>query len=756
MGGKKKEEPTSTTCPAGAGAASSLSLSSSSSAQLKKQKISSADGGTIIAHLDANDDVVATTLLQAMETDDVREDVNVNITLPLPPAPLPNELICLGSPILDLVMSFLDKDSLKTCRQVCGSWEDAARRSLMKLTDLKVLEFFNNVSQSDYQRVELYSSWILEYNNNNKAAEGFLQVWGKGANCLTLKGLDLDEDENCLVWIRNVLSSWCPNVRELRLVFASDESWTVRRTNKLRVAIPLHKLRKTVEHYRATCRSRSAIGTLRVAESTKDDDDDDDDEDKGSSWPILILPKLQFLRVQMNTADGGGCSSLISSRRSADLCNNIISASPNLKHLFLSEMNGSRLWIVSEDPRDLTAGFDTIHFLSTRPDITMKLETFELQNDTLTTSGCCCSSSVYTAGEKDMDHFAFGPLMKPMDMPILKFGSKLKSLYWNVFYCDPNEVHAIPGVLEQVAGNLRKLDLRTVKIDVGRKPAAHEGQDDEHSPSLGFLTNHIFPLMPELISIQIEFRECFKLSLYDLVDAAPNLRSLEVWGCESCDIPWMNQHRLLLQEDIWGGPGLNVVQNHDKLKSFKAGMSMRNVEGLLKTIRKFPELEELCLGVEGKWETEVKLERIFEMLEELKSLKRFKWTICGPVDLAGVLKCFAEAGGKMEKLEMCHLRFICSDLDSFDAVDSDGFYRKETELLEEILVTRNSQCKFIVTADSEKIFKFKKKNRNVMREDWVEGELFSMYENLWKKLLFPHIESNALPIRFYYSPTPTD
>jgi hypothetical protein len=747
MDGKTKEE------PAGA-AASSLSLSSSSSAQLKKQKISSVDGGgTIIAHLNANDDVVATPLLQAMEIDDdVMEDVNVNMTLP-------NELICLGSPVLDLVMSFLDKDSLKTCRQVCGSWEDAARRSLMKLTDLKVFEFFNNVSQSDYQRVELFSSWILEYNNNNKAAEGFLQDWGKGANCLTLKGLDLDEDGNCLAWIRNVLSSWCPNVRELRLVFASHGSWTRPRrrpTNAVRVLVPLHELMRNLKQYHETCRTRSAIETLRAMQSTKDDDDDDNDDDEGSSsWPTL--PKLQSLRVQMNTAAGCGGGGiippLISSRRSADLCNNIISASPNLKHLFVSEMNGSRLWIGSEDPRDLTAGFGTIHFLSTRPDITMKLETFEWQNDILTGG---CSSSVYTAWEKDMIHFAYGPLMKPMEMPILKFGSKLKSLHWNVFYCDPNKGPAFPGVLEQVTGNLRKLDLRTVKIDVGRKTAAHDEGQDEPSSSLGFLTDHIFPLMPELISIVIGFRECFKLSLYDLVDAAPNLRSLEVWGCESCDIPWMNQHRLLLQEDIWGGPGLNVVQNHDKLKSFKAGMSMRNVEGLLKTIRKFPELEELCLGVEGKWETEVKLERIFEMLEELKSLKRFKWTICGPVDLAGVLKCFAEAGGKMEKLEMCHLRFICSDLDSFDAVDSDGFYRKETELLEEILVTRNSQCKFIVTADSEKIFKFKKKNRNVMREDWVEGELFSMYENLWKKLVFPHIESNALPIRFYYSPTPTD
>jgi hypothetical protein len=42
-----------------------------------------------------------------------------------------NELIGLGSPVLDIVMGYLDEKSLKNCRGVCKSWEDAARRALM-------------------------------------------------------------------------------------------------------------------------------------------------------------------------------------------------------------------------------------------------------------------------------------------------------------------------------------------------------------------------------------------------------------------------------------------------------------------------------------------------------------------------------------------------------------------------------------------------------------------------------------------------
>jgi hypothetical protein len=76
---------------------------------------------------------------------------------------LPKELIGFGSPVLDILMGSLDENSLKNFRRVCKSWEDAARRVLMKRCGLKLEAFWNNLGWSEaYHRVELYSSWIFE------------------------------------------------------------------------------------------------------------------------------------------------------------------------------------------------------------------------------------------------------------------------------------------------------------------------------------------------------------------------------------------------------------------------------------------------------------------------------------------------------------------------------------------------------------------------------------------------------------------
>jgi hypothetical protein len=92
--------------------------------------------------------------------DEEAEEVTKMSVLP------PNELIGLGSPVLDILMGYLDQKSLKNCRQVCKSWEDAARRALMKRCGLYVEAFFKSVRPSEQNRVELYSSWSLYYNRS--------------------------------------------------------------------------------------------------------------------------------------------------------------------------------------------------------------------------------------------------------------------------------------------------------------------------------------------------------------------------------------------------------------------------------------------------------------------------------------------------------------------------------------------------------------------------------------------------------------
>jgi hypothetical protein len=79
-------------------------------------------------------------------------------------SPPPNEFIALGSPVLRILTGFLDNKTLKTSRGVCRSWEDTARRTLMTRADLNIQSIMNNLPQSENGRVELYSSWVLEYN----------------------------------------------------------------------------------------------------------------------------------------------------------------------------------------------------------------------------------------------------------------------------------------------------------------------------------------------------------------------------------------------------------------------------------------------------------------------------------------------------------------------------------------------------------------------------------------------------------------
>jgi hypothetical protein len=136
---------------------------------------------------------------------------------------LPCELIHPYSLVLEKVMSFLDTKSLKTCRQVNGNWAKAAQRVLVKSQKLNVVEFQNKTKKKEQERVELYSSWTVEYNpqHRRKLPKKFLRKWGKVVKCLTLTNLSLDL--KCMAWIRKIVSIWCPNLTELCLQVGSLE-----------------------------------------------------------------------------------------------------------------------------------------------------------------------------------------------------------------------------------------------------------------------------------------------------------------------------------------------------------------------------------------------------------------------------------------------------------------------------------------------------------------------------------------------------
>jgi hypothetical protein len=50
------------------------------------------------------------------------------------------------------------------------------------------------------------------------------------------------------------------------------------------------------------------------------------------------------------------------------------------------------------------------------------------------------------------------------------------------------------------------------------------------------LNNIHYVLMPKLVELEIGLRSCYKISLSDLFEAAPNLRTLRFTGCECHDV----------------------------------------------------------------------------------------------------------------------------------------------------------------------------------------------------------------------------
>jgi hypothetical protein len=117
---------------------------------------------------------------------------------------------------------------------------------------------------------------------------------------------------------------------------------------------------------------------------------------------------------------------------------------------------------------DRKGGFRILHFLSKRPDITTKLETFEWQDDYEYADHCYSSwGSAYRYSsemELQMNDFVLAALPRPF----LQFGGRLKSLHWNVLHSSDGKSLLYPaGVLEQVAGNLRQLDLRVLRTRPG-------------------------------------------------------------------------------------------------------------------------------------------------------------------------------------------------------------------------------------------------------------------------------------------------
>jgi hypothetical protein len=219
---------------------------------------------------------------------------------------------------------------------------------------------------------------------------------------------------------------------------------------------------------------------------------------------------------------------------------NLIQSCGNLKFLFVNlEILDSKILDGSE--------FELLKYLAARPDITNKLEAFEW------TYGYGFERNLYQESQRQLVSL----VTANADIPPMQFGSHLKSLHWDALHVDRDGGRLLPGILEKVSGTLTKLGSRTAVLDASD---VHEilpitrfsrARYDDDPPRILSVQ---FPILPKLCVIEIGLKTCFTISLSELVDAAPNLRRLEItdgW-------PHVRQPNC----DIWTGSGSAPMNHH--------------------------------------------------------------------------------------------------------------------------------------------------------------------------------------------------
>jgi hypothetical protein len=609
--------------------------------------------------------------------------------------------ICAGTFILENVMSFLDTPTLKTCRTVNKNWEESARKVLMKRSFLNIVKWKG--SSSEDSRLQQYSSWIVDYGKAEKensidVVSDHLRKWGESVKSLYITELPIDLRWN--VWIRNVLTTWCPNVVAICLKF---NKFTMALMNWEPSALLLgewNAFRQSLESVESQEEFRLKLQTSRARRNIH------------KFQPISTLPNIQ--RIRLESCDGMACPFAF----------NVIQSCVNLKHLYINlEILDKKMLIGRE--------FEILKYLAVRPEITKKLEVFEW---TVVNVGYGFERNLYLESHRQLVRF----VTANDDIPPMQFGARLKSLHWDVLHVDRDGGRLLPGILEKVAGNLRKLCSRKAVLnarDIFEPIRGNPFRAYYYYPPK-ILSVH-FPMMAKLSVIEIGQKTCFAISLNDLVDAAPNLRNLKITDTDPSLVFSSGRNTY----NIWTGSGSTVLvpNQHNTLKCLKAGYSFISSEVVRKTLWKFPNLEELwidgdfCKGGMGQLE-----EVTCNNLDGLKSLKRLYFTSFGSANVGRMLDHLCKLPWKLESLELYKL---ISDVSRFDYRE---YFERKEELHKKILASSmGSTCKRL--------------------ELWSDGRVaceLNVGDRMeWKsvqqqaqKEFFTFIQKNKIPIEMFQIP----
>jgi hypothetical protein len=291
-----------------------------------------------------------------------------------------------------------DPQDLPNGEQELGR-NSAEGAQLMKRSFLNIARWTGSYKS----RMQQYPNWIVDFGKAEKKSTGVsnhLRKWGERVKSLYIMGLT--DDLRWSLWIRTLLTSWCPNVVAVRLGFTLTE-----RKPSAAITSEWNAFRQSLESTESREEFRLMLQTKRTRRSHQ----------FRHFQPIRKLPKLSLIRLER--CDGMACHFAF----------NLIQSCENLKLLFINlEILDSKIL----DGRE----FEILKYLAVRPNITKKLEPFKW------TLKYGFERNLYQESQRQLVSL----VTSNDDIPPMEFGSRLNSLHWDVLHVDRDGGRLLPGI----------------------------------------------------------------------------------------------------------------------------------------------------------------------------------------------------------------------------------------------------------------------------------------------------------------------
>jgi hypothetical protein len=533
------------------------------------------------------------------------------------------EQVVFGTKILENVLSYLDVESIKSSRLVNHSWEEAARNVLMKRCELNVNEWGIHNEDRDDSRLSLYSTWRLRCDERRSRhfLQPSLELWGSRIKTLHITGLM----SGWTTLVRTALSSWCPNLEEIHLGGGYE------------LACP-----QEFEELEELCRTLDMATTADEFKNILKDS-----QTPGFLRSVSKLPNLHTIRMEW-----GSVFYKMPAFLPIFVFVFIIRSSPCLRKLILLDLEPSTGRNSIEESR-----FGILKHLALHPEITRRLESFTWQMNVQRDWSTPLKREMMTQPVR----FVTGN----SKIPPIQFANCLRVLHWDIMHVSRDGGMLLPDILDNSALTLKELSIGRTVFDQSllNQLQMSRYKTDAHARKVWIQFNLSpvpririqYPLMQNLVHMRLTAKACYSIFFDELMDAVPNLRSLEIVEEQ------MEEVFTAAEIDLWSGCLYSSIHHkpHMSLRFLHVGVLKWNAELVGKIAIQFPCIEELWMGHPDSCRQHAdsnEIEKLVDMLEPLKYLKRFKTYMPSHLQIVTILNHIIQVQERLLGIENYQLR----------------------------------------------------------------------------------------------------